>query len=80
MEVRVNGLAGWVVTDDRVPTFCIRLANDERLDQVRLTVSEADGGLLWDTGVVSFDDSYIDYAGPALTPRAVLAVKVEGYA
>ena len=80
MELLVNGLTGWLVTDDPTPTFCARLKNTERLDSIRLTVSDATGALLWDSGAAVFSTPWIRYAGPELAPKATYTVRAEGYA
>jgi len=79
VEVVINGLSGWVVTDDAQPVFGLRLKNTERLDAVRLAVSEAEGGSLWDTGAAAFANPHIRYDGPALQPRTTYAVEATGY-
>ncbi len=79
MELLVNGLAGWVATDDAAPTFSLRLKNTERFDQVRVTVAEAAGGLLWDGGVVPFDRLHWEYGGPPLEPKTAYVARAGGY-
>jgi len=76
--LRVNGLAGWVVTDDLTPTFGVSLKNSECLDIVRLTLSDADGVLRWDSGEMPFTSPYVQYGGPELSPRTTYSVEAVG--
>ncbi len=79
MELRVNGLPGWVVTDDSEPTFSVRLAAAERVDTLRLTVVDSEGGLLWDSGPLAFESTHIRYGGSALVPKTSYTVRGEGH-
>jgi alpha-L-rhamnosidase len=79
VELRVNGLPGHVVTDDSQPTLCLRLRNTERIDKVRLALTDASGAPLWDTGERAFASPHFAYQGAALSPKTVYTVTATGY-
>ena len=69
MDLQINRLSGWIVTDEPRPTFSITLDGTIAADCYRVSVEHA-GSTLWTSEKLSIAQLSVQYAGPALSPKS----------